>query len=65
MSRSFSPANVRLMTRAYRLDLLLAGSFDIIHMNRTMAVATLEKKLQIKVGIVIAGFHGIVSIQLA
>lgn len=55
-----SPAKVRLITRAYRLDLFLAGSFDIIHMNNTAAVATLDKVLQIKVGIVIAGCHGMV-----
>jgi hypothetical protein len=53
------------MTRAYRLDLFLAGSFDIIHMNRTVAVAPLDKILQIKVGIVIAGCHGMVPIQMA
>lgn len=53
------------MTRAYRLDLFLAGSFDIIHMNKTVAVATLDKTLQINVGIVIAGCHGMMPIQMA
>lgn len=60
-----SPANVRLITRAYRLDLFFAGSFDIIHMNRTAAVATLDKELQIKVGIVMAGCHGMVAVERA
>lgn len=60
-----SPAKVRLITRAYRLDLFLAGSFDIIHINKTAAVATLDKVLQIKVGIVIAGCHGMVAVQVS
>lgn len=63
--RVYSPAKVRLITRAYRLDLFFAGSFDIIHMNRTAAVATLDKVLQIKVGIVMAGCHGMVAVKRA
>lgn len=56
------PAKVRLITRAYRLDLFFAGSFDIIHMNKTAAVATLDKVLQIKVGMVIPGCHGMLVV---
>lgn len=56
------PAKVRLITRAYRLDLFFAGSFDIIHMNKTAAVATLDKVLHIKVGIVIPGCHGMLVV---
>lgn len=58
----FLPANVRLITRAYRLDLFFAGSFDIIHMNKTVAVATLDNVLQTKVGTVIAGCQGMVAV---
>lgn len=33
-------------------------------MNKTAAVATLDKVLHMKVGIVIAGCHGIVAVQM-
>lgn len=64
-NRPVSPAKVKLITRAYRLDLFLAGSLEIIHMKSTAAVAALDKKLQINVGIVIAGCQGMVAVQTA
>lgn len=50
------------MIRAYRIELLLLGSFDSMHIINTRLVARHDNELHTSVGMLISGFQNMVMV---